>query len=243
MLISSIRIYSCFTIFLWGLLLLNTTASPATPAVKPVVVYDSSKTTLRALPHEKLEELLNDSDYKYDHVAPASESPWERFKEWFWHMIDSIFSSREGNIGVTVFQYILIAAVLVTIILLLLKNKARALFYGKSASVNLDFSELEENINILNFDELITEAVAKKDFRKAIRLHFLKILKELSDRNLIAWEIAKTNTDYSVELKKSKLNEQFKELAFLYEYVWYGDIPVEEKKYLTLLEKFKRFRF
>lgn len=232
----------CFTILLI-FLLSQAGGLYASPPVKSTVAYDSSKVDLRKLPQEKLEELLNDSDYKYDHIAPPPESLWQRFKEWFWRMVNSIFNSKEGNIGITIFEYLLIAAVLVTVILLLIKNKARALFYGKSASVNLDFTELEENINAMNFDELIAEAVTRKDFRKAIRLHFLKILKELSDRNLIAWEIAKTNSDYSIELNKSKLNKQFNELAYLYEYVWYGDVRIEEAKYQRLLEKFKSFRF
>ncbi|MGZ4059834.1 MAG: hypothetical protein ACXVPU_12435, partial [Bacteroidia bacterium] len=182
------------------------------------------------------------TDYKYDRVGPAPKSVWERFTEWFWRTIEKIFSTKGGKIGFNIFKFILIIAVIVIIIFLLLKNDVRALFYGKSASVQIDFSEFEENIHTINFDVLIDEAISKKDFRKAVRLHFLKLLKELTDNNLIKWQIDKTNNDYSIELANSKYSSQFKELALLYEYIWYGDFQLDESNFKATISKFKDFR-
>ncbi|MGZ4056858.1 MAG: hypothetical protein ACXVDZ_08530 [Bacteroidia bacterium] len=222
--------------------LLSTNVYSANDSIKIKIVTDSSKTEIRKLSDEEQKKLLDNTDYKYDRVGPAPKSVWERFTEWFWRTIEKIFSTKGGKIGFNIFKFILIIAVIVIIIFLLLKNDVRALFYGKSASVQIDFSEFEENIHTINFDVLIDEAISKKDFRKAVRLHFLKLLKELTDNNLIKWQIDKTNNDYSIELANSKYSSQFKELALLYEYIWYGDFQLDESNFKATISKFKDFR-
>lgn len=205
---------------------------------KKTVVFDSSKIEVRKLSEEKQKEIFNDSDYKYDKISSAPRTPWEEFKEWVARMVSKLFNTEEGQTGWKIFQYVLIATVIVTVVLLLLKNNVRALFYGKSASVKLDFSEIEEDIDKIDFTKMITEAISKKDYRKAIRLHFLMLLKQLSDKKLIQWKIDKTNNDYLIELSNNKFSRQFKELSILYEYFWYGNFPLDENKFKQTVEKF-----
>jgi len=209
--------------------------------IKKIIVFDSTKVELRQPAPAMQKELLNNGDYKYDNIGPAPKTLWERFKDWFWRQVDKIFNSKGGSIGFRIFEYILVATAIVLIILLLLKNNVRALFYGKSASIPIDFKEFEEDIHKINFNELITIALSEKDFRRAVRLHFLKLLKELSDKNLITWKIDKTNIDYSIELSNSRFNDHFKELAFSYEYIWYGNFQLDEANFNTTIEKFKQF--
>nr|MDQ3048623.1 DUF4129 domain-containing protein [Bacteroidota bacterium] len=148
---------------------------------------------------------------------------------------------KQGSLSIDVLYYLLLGAAIVTIIVLLLKNNIRSLFYGKSAKVAIDFKEFEEDIHAISFDKLIAEAIAKKDFRKAVRLHFLKLLKDLTDKDLIKWQIDKTNNDYSMELANSQYHSQFRELALLYEYVWYGDFHLNEDSFSSTVSKFKKF--
>ena len=124
----------------------------------------------------------------------------------------------------------------------MLKNDIRAVFYGKSASVVIDFKEFSENIHKINFEELIADAISRRDYRKAVRLHFLKLLKELTDNNLITWQIDKTNNDYSIELSNSKFSSKFKELVLMYEYIWYGDLQLDEENFKSSILKFKEFK-
>lgn len=206
-----------------------------------LLAIDSSNVQIRKMDPESQQQLLENSDYQYDRIGPAPKTLWDRIKEWFWRAVDEIFSSDGGKIGLSIFQYILIIAVIIIIVLLVLKNDIRAVFYGKSASVPIDFKEFEDDIHKINFDELITDAISKKDFRKAVRLHFLKLLKELTDSNLITWQIDKTNNDYSMELSNSKYSGKFKELALMYEYVWYGDLKMDEEHFKNTIRKFKEF--
>ena len=244
MLISNIKkTYCCFIILLCSLLYSpNTYCVIYSSATKNVLVYDSSKIDVRKPDPQTQKKLLENSDYKYDRIGPQPKSLWDRFVEWFWRTIDKLFNTKGGQIGLSIFQYALIIAVIVIIILLLLKNNIRALFYGKSASVSIDFKEFEENIHKINFDELIADAISKKDFRKAVRLHFLKLLKELTDNDLIKWQIDKTNSDYSIELVNSRYSSKFQELALLYEYIWYGDFQLDETNFISTISKFKEFK-
>ncbi|OFY86916.1 MAG: hypothetical protein A3F72_00750 [Bacteroidetes bacterium RIFCSPLOWO2_12_FULL_35_15] len=241
---SSIKILILFLlIFLWSFLHSTTVyCTNDTLKEKIKISYDSSKVEIRSVPLQQQNDLLHNADYKYDRVGPEPKTLWERIKEWFWRKVFELFDSKGGALGLQIFEYLLIIAAIVLIILLLLKNNIRALFYGKSASVPIDFKEFEEDIHKINFNELIEEALSKKDFRRAVRLHFLKLLKELSDKNLIAWKIDKTNNDYSIELSNSKYSEHFKDLAILYEYIWYGDFQLDESNFITTISKFKDFK-
>jgi hypothetical protein len=207
-----------------------------------VIKNDSSHIDIKVPPSAELQKMLSDEDYIYDRVGPAPKTPWERFKEWFWRMVDDLFDSNGGKIGLGILKYLLIVAAIVLIIFLLIKNDIRALFYGKSASIAIDFKEFEEDIHSINFQELIAKAIQNKDYRKAIRLHFLKLLKELTDKNLIKWQIDKTNNDYTIELAKSKYSNQFNELALLYEYIWYGDFELNEESFKSTVSKFNAFK-
>jgi len=207
-----------------------------------IVKNDSSNIKIKVPPSAELQKMLSDEDYIYDRVGPAPKTPWERFKEWFWRMVDDLFDSNGGKIGLGILKYLLIAAAIVLIIFLLIKNNIRSLFYGKSASIAIDFKEFEEDIHSINFQELIAKAIQNKDYRKAVRLHFLKLLKELTDKNLIKWQIDKTNNDYTIELAKSKYSAQFNELALLYEYIWYGDFELSEESFKNTVSKFNAFK-
>ena len=219
----------------------NTYSKKDSTKVVVTIPLDSAKVEVRKPSTEEQKKILENKDYKYDRIGPAPKSLWDRFWDWVWRTIEKIFDTKGGQLGWTIFEYILVIAVIVIVILLIIKNDIRAIFYGKSAVVPIDFKEFDEDINKINFEEMIADALSKKDYRKAVRLHFLKLLKELTDKNLIKWKIDKTNNDYSMELAKSKYNSKFNELSVLYEYIWYGDFQLDETNFKGIISKFKEF--
>ncbi len=213
-----------------------------TTKTKSSLLNDSSKIQIRQPDEVQQQKLMDNPDYQYDRGGPAPKTWWDRFKEWIGKSIERIFDSSGGRLGLSVLPYIIVFAVIIIVILLLLKNDLRSVFYGKSAALTIDFKEFQEDIHNLNFDDLIADAVTKKDYRRAVRLHFLKLLKELTDKNLITWQIDKTNNDYSIELSKSTFSTKFKELALVYEYIWYGDLQLDETNFKSSIAKFKEFK-
>lgn len=234
-------VYCFFLALLCGLWPASASAKTDSATTAVVIPLDSSKTDVRKLSAEQKKKLSQNKDYLYDRVGPAPETIWDRFVQWFWDMISKIFSTKAGEVGWTIFKYALIAAVVVIGIILLVKNDVRSVLYGKSAAVHIDFKEFDDDINKINFEEMIADALAKKDYRKAVRLHFLKLLKELTDKNLIKWQLDKTNNDYSIELANSKYSRVFDELTVMYEYIWYGDFNLDETNFMATITKFKEF--
>jgi hypothetical protein len=223
-------------------LISNAYSAHDTSNVQQVVHYDSATITVRKIPSQELRKLLNDPDYSYNEVSKPNKSIFARFFEWIARKLGKELSSDGGEISITILEYLFIAAAIGLIIFLLLKNNIRSIFYGKSATTTLDFTESIENINEINFDQRIADEVFKKDFRRAIRLHFLKVIKELSEQKLINWQLDKTNSDYSRELKNSRYRFQFEELIRLYEYIWYGDFKLDEATFLVVIQKFNQFK-
>jgi hypothetical protein len=213
----------------------------ANGSAKERFTEDTSHVTVRSLDPVTQQKLLSDPIYQYDKIGPKPESAWDRFWEWLGRKLGDGMNS-DGNIGFLIFEFILIAAALALIIYLLLKNDAGRLFYGKSANVQIDFSEFDDDIHRVNLDELIAKAMLSKDLRRAVRLHFLKLLKELSEAGHIKWQIDKTNKDYSIELSNSHFHNNFRELASLYEYVWYGDFQADENYFQSAISKFNAFK-
>lgn len=205
--------------------------------------YDTTSVLVRKIPAEELQKLYADDDYNYIRTSTtAPKTVWERFKEWFWEKIISLFSNKTGSMTIRIIKYIVVAAAIFFVVFLLLKNDARSLFYKRGASVSGNFMESVEDIQEIDFDKRIAEEVARRDFRKAIRLYFLKVIKELNQHQLIHWKQDKTNTDYLKELKNGSYYQQFAELSRLYEYIWYGDFKLDEENFLTVIQKFNQFK-
>ncbi len=201
--------------------------------------YDSSSITLRKPPAEKQKELFSTTDFVYDR-KPEGESLWDKIQEWFWRNFNGLFDSDNTSWTLLFIRWGIVLAAVVIVVLLLVKADVRNIFYGKIAST-IEFSEISEDINKIDFDKLIDEALKKKNFRKAVRLHFLKLLKHLSDKNLIDWRADKTNSDYYSELMKNNYHDDFREVSIYYEYIWYGDFRVNEEVFRKASEQFSFF--
>lgn len=206
-----------------------------------VIPVDSTNISVRKPSAEKQNEIFSDDDYEFDKKGKPPVSSWDRFWDWFGRQFDDLFSTKTGTTFVYLFKWVLIVAGLGLIIFLLLKTDIRFLFYGKSKSNKIDFSEIAEDIHQIDFDKQINEAISKKDFRKAVRLYFLKILKLLSDKNLIDWKPDKTNYDFYLELKEQKFQNDFRSVSILYDYVWYGDFSLNETEFKTAAQQFRQF--
>ncbi len=218
-------------------------AAHAVPAADTMrkVARDSSKTELRKPDAEKQNDLFEDKDFLFDKVPPAPKTPWERFWDWVERKLDAMFSSEGFGSFWEVFQYVLLGAILLLIIWLVIRNDIRRVFYGKSATADIGFKEVNENIHEIDFNKLIEEAVTQKNYRRAVRLCFLRTLKQLSDKELIRWKTDKTNHDYYNELNGKTMQGGFGNLSLMYEYVWYGDFGLTEEIYKSTEAKFREF--
>ena len=91
-----------------------------------------------------------------------------------------------------------------------------------------------------NFDQLIHQSCKLGDYRTATRYLFLKVLRQLSDKNIISFAIDKTNSKYVYEIPLDKRND-FAALVMNYEYVWYGNSAIDKEIFTGIETKFVNF--
>jgi hypothetical protein len=126
--------------------------------------------------------------------------------------------------------------------MLILRVNAFQIFYSGQGATTMRHGVLDENIHEMDFDQLIREATAQNDYRKAIRLLFLHALKILSDKHLVHWEQGKTNHDYLKELNVDEVKTGFNQLNFYFEHAWYGNFAVSENTFVKVQDIFKDWR-
>ena len=93
------------------------------------------------------------------------------------------------------------------------------------------FNYVEENINEVNFETLITDALSQNNYRLATRYLYLKSLKTLSRKGIIDWHYDKTNSDYINEITNEATKNSFTRISYIYDYVWYGEFSIDEDQY------------
>jgi hypothetical protein len=127
-------------------------------------------------------------------------------------------------------------------IILYLMNNNISIFRKKDISLtNEDETYNQEDIFSIKYIREIEKAAANQNYRLAIRLLFLRLLKDLSDRNIIQYKPDRTNFDYLIQLSSTKYYNDFFRLTRNYEYSWYGKFEVNREGYARIKADFEKF--
>jgi ABC-type dipeptide/oligopeptide/nickel transport system permease component len=223
-----------------------TTLKPIKAIIK-IAQIDSSKVQLRHFNNAAIKQYLGDKDFQYQEYLTVTPNWWTRFWRWIWNFIENLFrNNRHMHPAYNVFKYLLLATaigVLVFIIFKIIGIDLIKIFRGESKNIEIPYAETLENIHDISFDNELEKAIANKNYRLAVRLLYLRSLKQLSDAQLIYWQIEKTNTAYLNELTDAQQRQSFGLLTRQFEYIWYGDFPVDGQSFKnisTLFQDFKR---
>ena len=218
----------------------------AEPAIHRALVADTGKLTVRHLDTGALNRYSRDPDFNYTHEREEQQmSWWERIWYAFWRWVDSLFpkSSGGGNV-VGVIKFLLIAAfagLIIWLITRLFHIDLLKLFGKKKKDEGIPYTEQTENIHEINFDDALGKALQDRNYRLAVRLLYLRSLKQLNDAGLIHWRIEKTNLAYLNELENPEYKRLFGALTVRFEYVWYGDFPINNEVFQNIDSLFRDF--
>lgn len=231
--------YRCYqNYFLILILLLCITI---TPSLSNSLSSENEKIEVRKPTKEKIESLKEQRDFAYARKLKPAESLWDRLMFWLGYQLDKLLAKTSYNYFWKPLFYLIIIATIIFVILKLFGVEIRNLFSKTPATVEIPFDIINENIHELNLDQLIAQATELKNFRLAVRYLYLKVLKQLSDSELIVWKTGKTNRMYVVELNKNQLHQPFEYLTTQFEYVWYGEFEMNDKTYENVRSKFVEF--
>ncbi len=204
------------------------------------LVYDSSSVQLRSWNKEQINAYKADKVFQYERYKEPPKSIWDRFWDWFWKKINQLLNTREGS---ATFQTVLIvlAVAMLAFFILRLTGMTKVGLFGRKSGNGLDYTESEEDIHHINFDDAIEKAIASGNLRLAVRLLYLQTLKKLADNGLINWQINKTNIAYVSELSNTGYQPAFSNLTLQFESNWYGDIPIDTTTFSEVRDQFIQF--
>ncbi|MEO6632642.1 MAG: DUF4129 domain-containing protein [Mucilaginibacter sp.] len=223
------------------LLVSNAFAAPKKAPLK--VDTDTSKVVVKHFNQKALDTYKADSDFNYTGQGIGKPSLWEQFWNWVWYGISKLFNRIP--FGGKILKYVLIVACAAFAVFIMFKSLGIdpiAFFRGEAAKINLPYSESLEDIHGIDFDAEIEKAVAQHNFRLAVRLLYLKCLKQLSDKSLIQWQIDKTNSAYIAELASPQQKQIFGLLTRQFEYVWYGNFAINKQAFTDIDLLFQDFK-
>lgn len=203
------------------------------------VKYDTQPLRLRQIQKEDLAVYENNPDFNYEVVQQNGIQWWEDFKTWIGNILLRIFEIFFGvgkavgylAIFLRIIPYILLLFLLFLLIKFFLNVNSRTIVHSKKNSAIVSLSEEEHIIKNEDISQLIERALAANDYRLAVRYYYLYMLQIMTEKDIIAWELQKTNEDYLKEIKKSHLKQPFTAITRLYDYIWYGGFDIDATKY------------
>lgn len=138
--------------------------------------------------------------------------------------------------------YIIIAGAIIFLVVKILQN------INSSPNIDLDkgrvytLAEVENKILDIDLDKILNDAILAADFRLALRINFLIIIKMLSLNGKIIWTKEKTNWEYYNEIKDLAIALKFKDIVEPFETIWYGEHELTESQFKRLQPAYDTFK-
>jgi hypothetical protein len=208
--------------------------------------YDKSILEVKQFNSKKLEEYKNDNNFQYEEVK-HKKTFLDKVLEWignkFFKFLQWLFGERraEGIFGFIVkfFPYFIAVLMVLLLLKIFLNIRTESIVTGTIKQSKIYIQNDEELIKNRDIGSLIDKALADKNYRLAIRYHYLNILQSLEKKEIIIWEQQKTNHDYEREINAPKLQHLFKDLTYLYDFVWYGNFDINKTEFEKAAQLFQ----
>lgn len=203
---------------------------------KAIITVDTSSIE-RVKFSKNFKKKYNDPSFIYEEKAPV-KSLWDRFVEWFTEWLKLTFDVQDSQTAISILDYIIntVAILLILLVIYLIVkailNKEGTWIFGSKSDRNLiRYDEIEKNLHLVDFEKLIKDSINSGEHRLSIRYYYLFLLKKMSEKQIIEWDVEKTNSDYIYEIKSAELRARFEYLSYLYNYMWYGEFAVSIEEF------------
>lgn len=223
-------------------MLLMTFNALALPKKSTVLPVDSSAINIRKPNKATIGKYQNSPEYTYyRNVSLPTTSVWQDVVRRFFKWVNSFFYESKYGTTRSVLFYMFLGLIVGFVVLKLMGIEITTLFGKKTKSLEIPYEAFGEDINKINYKEEIEKALNTRNYRLAVRLHYLQILKELSDKNLVKWQSNKTNRSYVYEVKHT-LRQSFEAITRQFDYVWYGNFTIEEQEFGAIKKDMENFK-
>ncbi|MFX0557645.1 DUF4129 domain-containing protein [Maribacter sp. CXY002] len=210
------------------------------------LVYDESHILPKEIKVSDLETYLSDPKFDYEIIKSSAPEWWISIKNWLSNLVLRFFewifgvekASGAFNIFLEIVPYLLLVVLLFILIKFFITVNARSILFAKNNQSTVALSEEEHIIKNEDIQTLIKGALDNDNYRLAVRYYYLYMLQIMTEKDIIDWAHQKTNEDFLNEIQQTQLIEPFQSITRLYDYVWYGDFPIDKTKYVKAESKF-----
>jgi hypothetical protein len=173
---------------------------------------------------KKWEKIAEKYDYSSIQKAPKKEKPTNNEIK-----IEPIQKAEKAENGQSnnLVSYALFALVIIALIYIGYRIIRNGQFWNNKNIVRekvYTLENLEANLAEVDIDPFLKQALSENNYRLAIRLLYLNIIKSLSFNDFIRWRREKTNGEYLAEMRKNALYPAFEHCTRIYEFVWYNEV-------------------
>lgn len=220
--------------------------NPAPNHGRYLALRDSGAVTARAIPVDALDGFRNNPNYQYDRVETGGPTLWELFWQW---LDDVLFRPMRENTTDEFWKWFWIfagIAALAFVISKALRADSAWFFRKKDSAVEAAGLLLLDTVDIesVDLDALLEAALRDRRYRDAARYQYLRALQALAEQGVIEWDKHKTNGDYLAEVRRADrpgLNGPFADITRLFEWIWYGEFPMDELRFARVRARFELF--
>lgn len=183
----------------------------------------------RRLSPEEVTKLRNDDDFWYANYVFSKEKPETNNYD---------TGSRRSRVYDALLWVVAIVGFVAFLVIYLANSNVGMFRRSRNVMIDDDANPELDDIFGINYEKEIEKAVNAGNYRLGVRLLFLRLLRHLSDKNVIQYKQDRTNFDYLMQLSNTAWYNPFMRLARHYEYVWYGKFPIEQKQFDIIRNEF-----
>ncbi|MCF6405726.1 DUF4129 domain-containing protein [Chitinophaga filiformis] len=195
--------------------------------------YADYPLVIRAVPDTIMKVLLADEDLQYKKKEP------EQRKKVSW--IDNSFSALLRLVGLFPITIVCFIISCVGLLLYLYLRQNGYLFKRTKPDTDKTVKLTEEELDTETYHQQIEQAIASGKLRVAVRLLYLQTLRVLVDKGIVTYSREKTNAAYLRSLVSTPWYKTFATLTLDYEYIWYGEMPVNNEQFNVIHRQFRQF--
>jgi hypothetical protein len=223
--------------------------SPDAPSDETLPATDSSDATsdgifadtasFRAIPDSVVNQLKRNKDFAYANDPEFWKEERNRLNN------DELLNPKDTwldkLVAKTWFRRLMLALMVCLLVFAVVKialsNRMMLRRGPRQYNLNEDDAALQKE----DLDKLVAQAEQAGNFRLAVRYRYMKALQQMDARGIIQLDAKSTNWDYVNRLINHPLKKQFLLLTRAYEYVWYGEFPLNGDQYQYLKTEFGHY--
>ena len=186
---------------------------------------------VRTVPDSVLQKIKQDDAFWYADLAPEKNKNKQDNGS-------ALIPSWAGKLIWT----IIVISMIAVLVWFVASSNIRLFRKPPAAIPRLEEEILGEDIFEVDFERETSKAISQQNYRLAVRLFYLRTLRDLSHLSLIEYKHERTNSEYLAQLAGTNYYREFFQLTRDFEYVWYGQFELTSDEFHQVQNDFSRFR-